>query len=1043
MVTTTDGWQKIEERTPPKSDRIGTRTLAGGQKEILFDAPASLFERSLAGNEGGLGSFRGAKIVQVGIQLQAGHVKEPFASNPWVHAAIKAFSGGFIQLRTKILDRDPSEEGATEIRVPDIMRLLGQPNAAMIDEELMECLASEYKLLGEVVWFILGANGPIKTDASGLWLEWPKQIIPAKKTLVELLQDPATGMPALYRYRTSAKAKKKNGKDQGYSAEYLPAQVIQFRDYNPSNMLRGLGDAEVAAYEVDLYNTCSRYLDASVKAGGNPGGMVIYEERLMPYELEARQDVLEDELGGDEGLRYKILDGGAKFIANPVTPKDLEYRTLLEWLRDTTLSVIGVPGPVVGVYGDATMNNVDTAHVEMWRGPNGVLRLGTKSGKVLTQRMLRRCAGLDPRLLTAHLIFDHSHVERLREDRTEQIKVAADVASKGVGASMNSALTAMGVGVQVEGGDAVLPLGGARAAAQGGTTPPKEQKARAAQQREEIILPAKTPPPRATGGHDGIRSVALSWLEDYTAAIRTHIRTVVDGKQEQANRLSSARGLDDALKPEDMTEADWRLLLLDDAEWIERLAAELDIPLADVFETAMAAARADLPGAPILTVSHPRVFREIAGQKILLSEGVTSRAAQQVKNAILDALAAPGGDPGDGLSMRQRIKAVLPELDEKLERVFGTKESRAATIAQTETGKAEMSGKYAQWAESGVTEIQWFTSQDGEVRLTHKALHGERVPLGAPFTNGLRYPLDNRGNVEQVVNCFPGSAVVEGSFTAGLKANYAGPLIEIVTIKGRRLSVTPNHPVLTTDGWVSAGKLKKGMSCIGYERQVRSGLLGDVDQEHGPTSIEEAFHAIGSVGARRLGVIGCLDLYRDAASMDSEVEIVDIDGGLGADGPPHELQGELHLPLELADRSVSPQGSVQQLSLRDGLTSPALPGSGALTLDCNPPASLDLLPLEALCFGSASQLSASASQFARDNRTADPNFLRELQDAAPGLVAADEVIDVRERDFVGHVFDVEAVGGWLIADGLVCSNCRCSAVPTKRIAPPEEDDDDQ
>lgn len=761
-------WKKpMRSRRAPAANCIRERAIGGGLNEILVDVPEAYLagdsrgkdavrERMLSSTAGGVGTWSNGRVIQVGIQLEYEAVTRPFEQSPWIRNAIKAVAGGFTRLKPRILDRDPSDEEAQEIEIPALDRLLDKPNAIMTQRTLMRAIATMFKLRGDVFLFAQGLDGkPMEIGPDGGWKDVPAQLIPASGRLVEHIRDSRTGMPSAYRYRVDS------SDTGGWSQEFPPESVIHIADFDPEDLVRGLGDGDAAMREVDLYHQATRYLDASVRSGGHPGGVVIYAERLQEYEIEARGDLLNDALTGDGAQAFKVLDGaGTKFIPNPVTPKDLEVRGLLEWLRDVMLATMGVPIETITQGDAATFNNKSTAFKQLWQGPNGILTLAAEVQDVFTHCLVRRLTALDRRLKTAHFHLDSSGIDELKEERTEQVVAAANVAALRIGASANAALAAMGVQGSIEGGDVVLPIAEAQPGPpQGGQDeeqppPAQENAAKPAQEREEVSLPVVAPEPRKLGGDDALRAASLRWLNAYTRAIKARVRAAANAAPTQnAGAGYVRRGLDDVLSPEEMTELEWRELLLDDSEWIERMVEETGAPLVDIYARALTAAQAQVPDGPLLTTSSPRVFRALTAQSIQLSEGVTSRAAQAVRQAILEALAAPGGDPADGLSLRQRVKAVLPELTPKLERVFGTREARAATISQTETGKAEMTGKYAQWAESGVTEIQWFTSQDGEVRVSHKALHGERVPFGMQFSNGLRYPLDPIGTVADVVNC--------------------------------------------------------------------------------------------------------------------------------------------------------------------------------------------------------------------------------------------------------------------------------------------------
>ena len=99
------------------------------------------------------------------------------------------------------------------------------------------------------------------------------------------------------------------------------------------------------------------------------------------------------------------------------------------------------------------------------------------------------------------------------------------------------------------------------------------------------------------------------------------------------------------------------------------------------------------------------------------------------------------------------IHEVLPELTEELRRVFGNNSGRAATIAQTETGRAENGATMEQFAASGIENIEWVSSLDDATRASHVSVHGENIQRGGTFSNGLRYPHDPDARASEVVNC--------------------------------------------------------------------------------------------------------------------------------------------------------------------------------------------------------------------------------------------------------------------------------------------------
>lgn len=81
------------------------------------------------------------------------------------------------------------------------------------------------------------------------------------------------------------------------------------------------------------------------------------------------------------------------------------------------------------------------------------------------------------------------------------------------------------------------------------------------------------------------------------------------------------------------------------------------------------------------------------------------------------------------------------------------------------------------------------------------------------------------------------------------------------------------------------------------------------------------------------------------------------------------------------------------------------------------------------CLFQSSEFNASAAKYSGQAERTDSEFAAELIERFPGLIAADDVVKVRKYDFRGHVYDLQSEGGWLVANGIVSSNCRCGQNP--------------
>lgn len=798
-------------------------------------------------------SGTGQSIFRIGSQVSDREEStRPYEENVWVRAAIKAIASGFQRMPLRLYDRDPDEEEAIEIESHPFLELLADPSPIYTTRAFWFAHVVGMKLDGEAVWFLADQNGqPVASNpGTRLISEMPAQIIPVRGGLVEVDHN-AAGMPDAYRYSTTY------GQSGTVSSAIWPAaSVVHFRDHDPYNVTRGLGDAECVARETDLYFQSFRAMDASVRNGGIPTAFISYQHEVAPAELERQQDVADEEYSGANQRRVKYLAGDPKITVPNVTPSDMQYPEQLRWMRDSVLASLGVPPPCVGVYDQATYDNVSTAYRQLWVGSNGILSLGESTADVVTNGLLPRLPRSVSGTGASRVIaaFDSSHIEEIQEDKSDKIIAARDLAASGIGLSMNEALERLGADVEAfEEGDrkwmtaALSALGdgdveaatdavdegvgvGASATADPQSTLNGAQIASFLTIIEQVSAGAITkdtaiqlivasfpfdearanrilrdveegeaeepvePDPdgdvedadendgddsedgsvdsgsedasddddiqgkdaddlskpgvavaynRETEGDPKLAEKLVLWLSRYERDQTSRLRRIANGG------LRGILELDNVYGPDALSEEAWDALLLSETDWAQKLDRDVRVALRNVWIEALKIANGEVTQGALVTTDHPDVIRQLASQRIKLTEGVTSTTTRRVRNAIARVMTKqkPAG------SLRQMIKDVLPELTDDLKKTFGSKEARATAIARTETGAADNGARFTQYAESDVETIKWAASQDEVTRATHAAVHGQEVALGATFDNGLTRPHDPSAPAGEVVNC--------------------------------------------------------------------------------------------------------------------------------------------------------------------------------------------------------------------------------------------------------------------------------------------------
>jgi hypothetical protein len=206
--------------------------------------------------------------------------------------------------------------------------------------------------------------------------------------------------------------------------------------------------------------------------------------------------------------------------------------------------------------------------------------------------------------------------------------------------------------------------------------------------------------------------------------------------------------------------------------------------------------------------------------------------------------------------------------------------------------------------------LGWKAEQDELTTPGCRAAHGQNFEAAfPPFIEGApAYPGTPHGGA-----CVTGETQVEArGVRASMSRPYSGEVVCIELASGRRLTITPNHPVLVERGWLAAGLLKAGDHVVGGSFGERGMAAVDEHDDYGPTGIEQVIKAraiADGMLARRVPV-AAEDFHGDGSNGD--VDVVRTDSLLhdGTQTPSRQPSGEHAL------------GSVR--------TSLTLPGKGAL-----------------------------------------------------------------------------------------------------------------
>jgi hypothetical protein len=212
--------------------------------------------------------------------------------------------------------------------------------------------------------------------------------------------------------------------------------------------------------------------------------------------------------------------------------------------------------------------------------------------------------------------------------------------------------------------------------------------------------------------------------------------------------------------------------------------------------------------------------------------------------------------------------------------------ARARVIARTESHAASNAAQQQAAVATGLPMLkEWVAAnQPDRTRQDHQDADGQTVELHMPFIVGgeeLMQPGDPNGSAENVINCFSGDTLLScDSIKSSIKSTYSGEIITIETASGYKLTGTPNHPVMTSSGFIRLDQVDHFTDLLCCPLSVN--LTGAFNVVNIPSTFEQVHDALSVVGMRmRVGTVG-VNLY--GRSPDGNVDIVGAAGLLRDDG---------------------------------------------------------------------------------------------------------------------------------------------------------------
>jgi|GEM_PF-427378 hypothetical protein len=380
----------------------------------------------------------------------------------------------------------------------------------------------------------------------------------------------------------------------------------------------------------------------------------------------------------------------------------------------------------------------------------------------------------------------------------------------------------------------------------------------------------------------------------------------------------------------------------------------------------------------------------------------------------------PGGVSAEGRrEVKQNVKKALASLPYEERRVVIDQSAKliASINDLVATDGGAIAGMWrSMWRQAGYDARPEHKARDEQIYLVrdswaHRA--GLVKKNSRPFVDEIEAPA-------QLPFCFPGDSQIPfaDNVEKAYRRWYSGDLTTIITASGKTLRATPNHPILTSHGWVQIGALNEGDDMIEISDNIVRSVNSETNQNKTVTCIAEIFATLNKFGViERIGG-SCKQFHGDGTA--SDVDVVGTAWPLRFGFNPMRLQGLHHFSFSVADLCRTAAGAVK-FFLQTSFS------AGARFMCCLNQFAPTIFAFaghtDQVCFGAIPQrnIEMVGKRTARNTQS-----FGQTQETFPFEVRATRIIKIERRQWSGHVYNLQTESGWFVADGIIVHNCRCS-----------------
>jgi hypothetical protein len=242
----------------------------------------------------------------------------------------------------------------------------------------------------------------------------------------------------------------------------------------------------------------------------------------------------------------------------------------------------------------------------------------------------------------------------------------------------------------------------------------------------------------------------------------------------------------------------------------------------------------------------------------------------------------------------------LKSLTDEIMQTGTVTRKRAAFIARDQNNKATASLNRARRLDLGITKAVWHHSHGGkEPRPTHVKMDGKTFDVRKGMYDSATGTWIQPG---EEINCFPGDIKVNSlsGIRSLWRSNFNGEMVN-VNIGSYLLKGTPNHPILTENGWIKLSNLKNGDNVVCMRRQNVTVI--DNNKYYRIPTFHDLYKSLSIAFVNNSTNGSCFDFYGDIT--DNQInQIIILDENLSFNFNPGFLENLSNLNLSESDSFI-------------------------------------------------------------------------------------------------------------------------------------------